>query len=111
MQDSPDDKIFSEASAIELQVYECLKKVIDPEVGLNIIDMGLVYTIQYRDAAIYVEMTLTSKGCPLGASIRAEMEKTLSECFPAIPARIELVWEPAWNTGFISAGGRKALGY
>lgn len=111
MEERQDDKIFSEASQVELKIYDCLKQVLDPEVGLNIIDMGLVYTIQYKpDTGIHIDMTLTSKGCPLGGSIQSEIERVIQANFPDVPLDVQIVWEPKWTIQFISAEGRKQLG-
>lgn len=104
-------ELISDINRVELKVYEVLKKVIDPEVGINIVDMGLVYTIQYKpEKGIRIEMTLTSKGCPLGESILSEVNRTLKVAFPYNNSEVILVWEPAWTTANISEAGKKMLG-
>lgn len=103
--------IFSNANKIEIDIYNALKKVIDPELGINIIDLGLVYEIKYTETdGIKIVMTLSSKGCPMGDAIMDNMRSVLSEDFPDKKNAIELTWEPAWNTGFVTQAGRKALG-
>lgn len=103
--------IFSNANKIEIDVYTSLKKVIDPELEINIVDLGLVYEIKYIEGeGIKVLMTLSSKGCPMGDAIMDNMRNVLTEDFQGIKNTIELTWEPAWNTGFVTQAGRKALG-
>lgn len=103
--------IFSNANKIEIDVYTALKKVIDPELGINIIDLGLVYEIKYSEEdGIKIVMTLSSQGCPMGDAIMDSMRNVLNEDFPGVKNNIELTWEPKWNTGFVTAAGRKALG-
>ncbi len=104
--------IFNEANEIEMKVYEALKKVIDPEIGINIVDLGLVYKIEYKDAdGITVEMTLSTKGCPMGDVIITNSETEIKTIFPDKNVKINLVWEPAWKTDFVTAEGRKFLGF
>jgi len=111
MEERDEHKLLSPTDQMELEVYEALKQVIDPEVGINIIDMGLVYTINYGiKEGIRIEMTLTSKGCPLGQSIMEAVTQTLQTAFPGIKNEVSLVWEPAWHISNISAAGMKQLG-
>ena len=88
-----------------------LKQVIDPELMINVIDLGLVYEI-HRDTEtkkITVDLTLTSPGCPLGDAIIADAEQRLLFAFPGYSVSINLVWEPQWSTAFLTAEGRHAL--
>lgn len=94
-----------------MKVFEALKKVIDPEVGINIVDLGLVYKIESKDAeGIQVEMTLSTPGCPMGDAIIANAESEIKNVFPDKNVNVNLVWEPAWKTDFVTAEGKKALG-
>lgn len=94
----------------ELQVYEALKNVMDPEVGINIIDLGLVYKIKSSDDdGILVEMTLSTKACPMGSIILGDVEKTVRGLFPQAQIDVKLVWEPTWTSDFITPAGKKAL--
>lgn len=90
-----------------------LKKVIDPELMVNIIDLGLVYSITRDDELkkIAVNLTLTSPGCPLGDAIIADAEQRLLFAFPGYAVNIVLVWEPQWSTAFLTAEGLDALGH
>lgn len=104
-------EIFSEANEIEMKVYAALKKVIDPEVGINIVDLGLVYKIESTsENEILVEMTLSTQGCPMGDVIIANAETEIKNVCPDKNIKVNLVWEPAWKTDFVTAEGRKFLG-
>lgn len=88
-----------------------LKNVIDPELMVNIIDLGLVYQV-VRDKllnVISIDLTLTSPGCPLGDAICADVEQRLLFAFPGYAVRVNLVWEPQWSTALLSPAGRLAL--
>lgn len=93
----------------EMMIYEALKTVIDPELGISIIDMGLVYHISYEESQVNIVMTLSSKGCPMGELILNNVEDTIKELLPEVKTDIRLVWEPAWNSAFITPAGRQAL--
>lgn len=82
----------------EEQIREALKQVIDPEVGLNIIDMGLVYKIDISEKAIDVYMTLTTQGCPMGEYILDNTKQAI-QAMPDAPPEVHvgLVWDPAWT--------------
>jgi len=104
-------ELFSEANKIEMEVYALLKKVLDPELAVNIVDLGLIYKIQYSDeSGIQVEMTLSSKGCPMGDVIMQDVEATLKNKYSDKTITITLVWEPGWNADFVTPEGKKLLG-
>lgn len=86
-------------------------RVLDPEIGINIVDLGLVYLAQERDRHIDVQMTLTSRACPMGRLVIDEVRDQVASDFPAaVTVNIELVWDPPWNPDFINDAGRRALG-
>lgn len=93
------------------QVVEVLGMIIDPELGINIVDMGLLYSadIDGFQKIILIELTLSSKGCPMGAAILGGAENILKSYFPEYNIEVKLVWEPAWSTDFISEEGRQFL--
>lgn len=98
------------ATSVELGAYDTLREVIDPELGISIIDMGLVYIIEHKpEAGLEVKMTLTSKGCPMGETITSNALAALQEKFPQMPVKVELVWEPPWTPESISPEGRKKI--
>lgn len=96
----------------EMEIYDELKTVLDPEVGINIIDLGLVYKIQYsEERGIEIEITLSTKGCPMGDVIMDNIQSTLKEKFPNKKIDIKLVWEPAWSPDYVTPAGKKALNF
>ena len=88
-----------------------LKQVIDPEIGLNIVDLGLMYQADFDDNAkeMYVAMTLTTQFCPMGDSIRSGAINALREAFPDYTLHFELVFDPPWTADRISEEGQKFL--
>ncbi|CAG0978226.1 Fe-S protein maturation auxiliary factor SufT [Flavobacteriales bacterium] len=96
----------------EQNIFELLKGVIDPELMINIIDLGLVYDIRHKPAEekIEVEITLTSPGCPMGDVIIEDAKQLIENHFRNFKVEILLVWEPAWNKEMLSEAGKKALG-
>ena len=89
-----------------------LRTVIDPELGVNIVDLGLVYEIATDDGGtVTIEMTLTTPGCPLGGFL----EDQIRACLTALPqvreVRVELVWEPPWEPQAMSDAAREQLGW
>ncbi len=81
----------------ETTIREQLKQIVDPEIGINIIDLGLIYKIENKDGDILIDMTLTSPVCPLGEVIQQETTKIL-KALPGIKeVHIHLVWDPPWN--------------
>jgi metal-sulfur cluster biosynthetic enzyme len=93
-------------------VYAALKAVVDPELGINIVDLGLIYDLEIDDdGQITVVMTLTTPGCPLHASFKDQIEATLWRSFPQLSGVVvELVWSPPWTPGMITPEGRAELG-
>lgn len=94
-------------------VYSALKDVIDPEIGINIVDLGLVYGLEIlEDGHINVVMTLTTPGCPLHATFAQEIERSvLHSCPTASEVSVELVWDPPWHPMMISPEARDMLGF
>lgn len=82
--------------------------VIDPEMRINIIDMGLVYGIFVEENRLKINMTFTSMGCPDAAEILKNAERVASE-ISGLPVHIEVVWEPAWNKSMLSAEAKYEL--
>ena len=96
----------------EPAVLAALRGVIDPEIGLNIVDLGLVYDLGVRpDGGVTIEMTLTTPGCPLHAVISDAVHQVL-ESLPGIRrVELDLVWSPPWTPDMITPAGRHALGW
>lgn len=97
------------------KVIEALKTVYDPEIPVNIVDLGLVYDLRLSPqpsgkSRVEVKMTLTAQGCGMGASIAADAKYKIL-ALPGIgEAEVEIVWSPVWNPNMISPEGRTKLG-
>jgi metal-sulfur cluster biosynthetic enzyme len=92
-------------------VRQALRQVKDPEVGSNIVDLGLVYTIDVNGGDVRIEMTLTSPGCPAGGQILAEADAVTREVEGVKNVSVELVWEPFWSPERIDPKVRAYLGF
>lgn len=109
------EKAKSEGPVDEKAVWEQLKTCYDPEIPVNIVDLGLIYdcAILPREgsgARVDVKMTLTAPGCGMGPTLAAEAKNKI-EALPGVDeAEVELVWEPPWNQGMISEVGKMQLG-
>ncbi len=95
----------------EIAVREALQKVIDPEIGESIVDVGLIYGIEVNEDAISIRMTMTSPACPMGEMILDEVHAELVHAYPEAEIDIEMVWEPAWNPDMISPEAKARLGW
>lgn len=95
----------------EAQVREVLKTVFDPELHINIVDLGLVYGAQVEGDLIRVQMTLTSPGCPYGPYLLHLVKDTLVHLKGIRDAEIEVVWEPPWGPDKMSEETRLDLGF
>jgi len=90
-------------------VYEVLKDCYDPEIPLNVVDLGLIYEVKAGTDAVDVKMSVTSPACPSGATIAEDIRTKLSDAgFPN--PKVQIVMEPAWSPQRISEAGRKSLG-
>jgi metal-sulfur cluster biosynthetic enzyme len=95
---------------MEEQVLEALYDVIDPELGINIVDLGLVYGVGINEENnIIVTMTLTTPGCPLHDSITNGVKHRVSQIEKVQEVQVDLIWEPAWNPGKMSDHARQML--
>jgi len=88
-------------------VRENLRTVVDPELGVNIVDLGLVYGIEIRDSDVDVKMTLTSPACPLGAVIQAQVNTAVKKLPWVKEVKIDLVWSPRWDPRLMASEDAK----
>ncbi|MEN8171658.1 MAG: metal-sulfur cluster assembly factor [Chloroflexota bacterium] len=96
----------------EEKIIESLRAVLDPEIGINIVDLGMVYNVDIRDSGIFVQMTMTTPTCPLHAVITRDAEQVLQTVFEdAKKVEIELVWDPIWNPSMMSDSAKQLLGW
>jgi metal-sulfur cluster biosynthetic enzyme len=93
-------------------VYELLHEVIDPEVGVNIVDLGLIYGVQVSAPVVQVRMTLTTPGCPLSGYMRDSIEQVLTGSLRGITATdVDIVWDPAWGPEMMTDEAKRQLGW
>jgi metal-sulfur cluster biosynthetic enzyme len=91
-------------------VNEVLRECYDPEIPVNVLDLGLIYDVALDGNAVNIKMTLTAPGCSMGAMIATEIEDKLLGLPDCERATVEIVWEPPWTAQRISAAARKQLG-
>ena len=91
-------------------VLETLKTVYDPEIPVNVVDLGLVYDVQVNEKDVYVQMTLTFPGCGMGPFIAQQAEGAIQELEGVEEVEIELVFDPPWSPDLISEEARAQLG-
>jgi metal-sulfur cluster biosynthetic enzyme len=103
--------IQTEFTPEEAKVMEVLKQVPDPEVEVNIVDLGLIYLVDINDEAktISVDMTLSTPGCPVGDTIIQHVQTILEINYPGYSVNVNLVWEPQWTPELISEEGKAQL--
>ena len=96
---------------LEQEILEVIKTVPDPEVGVNIVDLGLIYEVAQDDEAktIEVKMTLSARGCPVGDTILQHVHTVVSNFRLRYDVDVKLVWDPAWDPSKITEDGRAAL--
>ncbi len=98
-------------SITEEEVMEALKDVHDPEIGIDIVNLGLVYDVQITEKEIRVRMTLTTPGCPLSQSIGTYVTSVLTAMDITKHVNLELVWEPKWTPAMMTDYAKEELGY
>ena len=104
---------ISDSSAfMKAEAFETLRLVIDPELHVNIVDLGLVYDININDPErlMLITMTLSSSYCPMGESIANAVKNCLEKHYPTYHADVDLVWEPVWSYDNITDEGKRQLG-
>lgn len=94
-------------------VRDRLHQVIDPELGVNIVDLGLVYEVEIDEQAggVAIELTLTTPGCPLSGFMDDAIRGQLAQLPQVREIAVELVWEPPWSPEMMSSRARQALGW
>src|SRR5665647_1994619 len=93
------------------RAIDSLRNVMDPEIGLNVVDLGLIYQIDFDEAEkkIYGSMTLTTQFCPMGESISGGVTNALEQTFPDFEIEVKVTFDPPWNSQLISDKGREFL--
>ena len=96
--------------ATKEQVYEALHTCYDPEIPVNIVDLGLVYDVEVNDDKVAVKMTLTAPGCGMGAFIANDARQKILALEDVTDASVDLVWDPPWNPSMMSEEAKQKLG-
>jgi len=99
------------APVTEEQVYEALKQCFDPEIPVNVVDLGLIYDVKIIDDWVGVKMTLTTPGCGMSGMIAQDVRNRVLRLPGVKEADVRIVWEPAWTPERMSADARKRLGF
>jgi metal-sulfur cluster biosynthetic enzyme len=103
-------KTPTKTEALDPEILDALQDVIDPEIGLSIVDLGLVYGAKRTEDGIELRLTMTTRSCPLGDLIVDEAREALARRFGAtVPVTADLVWEPPWQPDRITERGRALL--
>ncbi|PXA04192.1 putative Fe-S cluster assembly protein SufT [Coraliomargarita sinensis] len=109
---TPSDEPFSED-----HVWEAMKGCFDPEIPVNVVDLGLIYDLQISEPAsddgrhsVQVKMTLTAQGCGMGPVIAEDVKNNIESLNKIAEAKVDIVWDPPWTPHMISEEGRKKLG-
>jgi metal-sulfur cluster biosynthetic enzyme len=99
--------------ATKNEIVEVLHNVEDPEVGMNIVDMGLIYGLDWDEdkGQVHVDLTLTSPGCPLGPEIIRGIKQELCSLEDVLRVDVDLVWNPLWHPSMMSDYAKDELGY
>ena len=94
----------------EQTVLAALRQVMDPEIGCNIVDLGLIYDVAIRGPQVTVQMTLTTSGCPMGESIAQGAQWALLGIEGVEDVVVQIVWDPPWQPSMMTDIGRAAIG-
>jgi metal-sulfur cluster biosynthetic enzyme len=92
------------------QVYEALQECYDPEIPVNIVDLGLIYDVEINGGNVAVKMTLTAPGCGMGTMIAADARQRIMALEDVEDATVDLVWDPPWNPSMITDEAKQRLG-
>ena len=106
----PSDTPF-DPTEVEEGIVEALKTVFDPEIPVNIYELGLIYDIDIQEPGdVHIKMTLTSPMCPVAGSLPGEVQSKVAAVSGVAAVDVELVWDPAWNPSMMSEAARLQLG-
>jgi FeS assembly SUF system protein len=97
---------------LEGAIVEALQQVYDPEIPVNIYELGLIYDIDLRDSGeVHIKMTLTSPACPVAGSLPGDVESKVRAVPGVNDVAVDLVWDPAWNPDMMSEAAKLELGF
>ncbi|MBD3397708.1 DUF59 domain-containing protein [Candidatus Micrarchaeota archaeon] len=96
--------------ATEKEVMDALGQVMDPELGISLVDLGLIYSVKVQGEKVEVEMSFTTPACPMVHYITSSVEDAVKKLEGVEEAEVKLVWDPPWTPDRISEEGKKKLG-
>ena len=103
-------KIENEGSLIsEEQIIKCIKTVMDPEIPVNLYDLGLIYSIKNNNNNVFIEMTLTNPNCPVAGQMPENVAKSIEKKYKLRSIEVKLVWKPSWSKDLMSEDAKLAL--
>jgi FeS assembly SUF system protein len=103
-------ELKNEASLINKEeIIKCIKTVMDPEIPVNLYDLGLIYSINNSKNHIVIEMTLTNPNCPVAGQMPENVAKSIEKTYGLRSIEVKLVWEPAWSKDLMSEDAKLAL--
>ncbi len=103
---------MSGSSLIAERIRGALQEVIDPEVGMNVVDLGLIYGIDTADQRVNITMTMTTPACPMGSYLTDRVREAARQAVPeAGDIHVDLVWEPPWSPEMMSDRARRHFGW
>jgi FeS assembly SUF system protein len=107
----PTDRGAQPATELEGRIVGALKSIYDPEIPVNIYELGLVYDVDVAaDGRVAIKMTLTSPACPVAGSLPGEVRDKVEAVDGVTTAEVEVVWDPVWNPGMMSEAAKLQLG-
>ena len=107
-----DHKEMGAAGEGDLRLLECLYEVIDPELGINIVDLGLVYDLELVGDVARIEMTMTTPACPLHEYLASGVESAIMDCVPDVRSvDVHLTFDPPWDPSMMSGAAKHLLGW
>ena len=102
---------MSDTNTVSIEeIQEALRDVYDPEIPVNVLDLGLIYDIQLNGNQVYIQMTLTAPGCGMGPYIAQNAEWRIAEIEGIDEVEVDMVFDPAWTPEMITEDGKKLLG-
>ena len=93
------------------QILEALKQVYDPEIPVDIVNLGLVYDVAVEDGIVHLKLTTTSPGCPVGDYLAQEVKRAVETLAGVDAVGVEFVWDPLWRPEMMSAEAKQKLGW
>ena len=91
------------------QIIECIKTVMDPEIPVNLYDLGLIYSIKNRNNNVVIEMTLTNPNCPVAGQMPENVAKSIEQLYGLRSIEVKLVWKPTWSKDLMTEDAKLAL--